>query len=90
MSGWREIVRQKVRQALQPRRDDAVFLARLHERIEQDSPMLSRIAAARPCPAKALGVLGFPEPTLIPCGSFEGHGGAHEYRLRWTEPRDAS
>lgn len=38
-----------------------------------------------PCPANTVGVLGFPRPTVIPCGLLEGHEGRHRYAIEWDD-----
>jgi hypothetical protein len=39
----------------------------------------------RPCPASVDAVLGFAEPTTIPCGLEAGHEGKHRYLIEWGE-----
>ena len=39
----------------------------------------------RPCPAEVEAVLGFAEPTTIPCGLEAGHEGRHRYLIEWAE-----
>lgn len=37
------------------------------------------------CPVRGVGVLGFAQPTIIPCGMQEGHSGPHLYWMQWAE-----
>ena len=43
----------------------------------------------KPCSAWTWGVLGFSDPTRIPCGRTEGHEGDHEYRMTWPSSEPA-
>lgn len=43
----------------------------------------------KPCPERVTAVLGFIEPTKIPCGDVEGHSGPHRYWIEWTNPDGA-
>jgi hypothetical protein len=36
-----------------------------------------------PCPAWAYGILGFSQPTRIPCGGVKGHDPPHRYGMTW-------
>lgn len=40
-----------------------------------DKPCLSRFAA----------ILGFPQPTILPCGLAAGHAGRHRYEAEWGD-----
>lgn len=85
------------RQILDERRQDVAFQERLQRRIREDEAILRRLANDQmlvPCPSKTLGVLGFTEPTVIPCGLAAGHDGWHTYTIAWgeqsaTPPSDA-
>lgn len=39
----------------------------------------------KPCSARAHAILGFREPTEIPCGLIEGHEGRHYYTISWED-----
>lgn len=36
------------------------------------------------CPAFTYAVLGFPQPTRIPCADVSGHRGRHWFSIEWT------
>lgn len=38
-----------------------------------------------PCPSRMTAVLGFDQPTAIPCGLLAGHDGWHRYEARWAD-----
>lgn len=69
---------------LAPARSDEGFMNRLQRRMREDQPLLARIGA-RPCPSKFTAVLGFAEPTEIPCGLIAGHPGRHQYAAEWGD-----
>lgn len=69
---------------LAPARADEDFTDRLKRRMREDQPLLARIGA-KPCPSKFTAVLGFTQPTEIPCGLVAGHSGNHQYAAEWGE-----
>lgn len=74
-----------IKRALDEARRDREFQERLQRRMAEDKPILGRLATPGPCPSKTLGVLGFAEPTVIPCGLAEGHPGWHSFTITWGE-----
>lgn len=63
---------------------DVLSLGERVRRGQQQKPSLSGIAGASPCPSRVTAVLGFPEPTVIPCGDVAGHHGRHHYEITWA------
>ena len=39
----------------------------------------------KPCQSQVQAILGFVEPTWIPCGLVEGHEGRHSFHIEWSE-----
>jgi hypothetical protein len=63
-----------------PTRPEPVFV------LDPDTLLPTGVIA--PCPSRFLAVLGFPEPTWVPCASVEGHDGPHYYRAEWEGDGD--
>jgi len=50
---------------------------------------LNPVGVTIPCPSTFMAVLGFKEPTEIPCCLIEGHKGPHRFEAKWSDPKEA-